>query len=296
MQLFGRRVPEVPSWAEPLDGREFARFTRAVEDALGGREHAIHDGVAHVAGVDGEVSLHNLVALWAQSGDRARRDLVSTHLSQALGALERAALTAEQTLAVLRPRVWDSDTVARLGEAGDRLYVRPVAPGIEAMLSLDLPDAVVNLGQEDAARTGLTDDELWQHAIGQIDDGVEVGHQEIQGVRITHGDGFFITSRILDLQRFVEPLDPDGALVVVPRRQLIAWRPIADGEIIGAVAFMARLAAQQFEKGPGSLVPEVYWWRPGRIEHIGVRIDGEQSDIQASDEFVDMVERRDEGG
>lgn len=297
MAWIRRRGPDVPGWAAPLDGREFAQFTRALEDELGGRAHTIDDdGMVHLAGVDIEMALHTLVALWAQSARSDRRELVAAHVAQTLGAVDRADLTAEQTLSAVRPRLWDSDTMARLNDAGGPLFTRRVAPGIEALLTLDLPDIVVNLTRAEAQSTGFTEDQLWQHAIGQIEDGLEVSHQETQGVRIIHGDSFFITSRILDLQRFIEPLDADGALVVVPRRHMLAWRPISNGEIIGAAGFIARLAVLTFGKGPGSLTPEVYWWRSHQIEHIGVQIDGKATDIQASDEFVDMVERQDAYG
>ena len=60
--------------------------------------------------------------------------------------------------------------------------------------------------------------------------------------------------------------------------------------MIAAVNTMLLLAQKMFVDGPGSITPELYWWRRGKLERLPVRVDAERAlHFVPPDEFVKML-------
>ena len=64
---------------------------------------------------------------------------------------------------------------------------------------------------------------------------------------------------------------------------------IRDATVLDAVNVMAPFVVEQFEEGPGSLSPHLYWWHGGELERLVV--DDDEGSITPPDGFVALLER-----
>ncbi|MBO0702793.1 MAG: hypothetical protein J2P38_07665 [Candidatus Dormibacteraeota bacterium] len=187
---------------------------------------------------------------------------------------------------LIRPRLWGAETLKSVTVP---VLSRPVAPDLEAVLSVDLPSAVVSLSPEDALATGRSIAELWDAAYRQTDDGLPVRRESTEGLQALYGDSMFVASRLLDLEHLTGPLPPRGALVAVPNRHTLLLHPIETLGAVGTLKQIVLVAHGIHERGPGSIVPHVYWWRRGQpLLMIPATVD-QAVTVMPPDEFVEML-------
>jgi hypothetical protein len=292
--LFGRgrkSEPEVPEWAAPLGPAEFALFRDQLHHALmpyGGYE--LGDGFVTVSGRTPQYGLTNLLQEWSLVEHPERAGLIEVHFRNLFHAEDSEPLAAEELFALIRPRLWSSETV---NSVAFPLITRGVADDLDAMLCVDLPTSVINLKPEQADAMGRSIDELWEIAIGQIDDGLPVGREAVgSGLEAFFGDSFFVASRLLDLDRFAGPLPPAGALVAVPHRHALIVHPIQTLEVVPALNQLIQVADGMHRQGPGSIVPHVYWWqREQPLVRIPATVDESSVSVAPPDEFVQLLNR-----
>lgn len=276
----------VPAWASFFEPVEWAFFRSLVDEALGRRgvtPEWWEDGtaVAFVHGEHGTVTMGtgNLAQMLHQVPNRDDwRKMVGHHVRVFFGALADAVDNAEAA---------GSDFSAVKDELKIRLFPEaaatenvpvlsiPVMPGVVAVLVRDLPDSVVTVPVDTARKWGLADRDLFALALHNtlaeevqqetltLDDGVKVFAWT--------GESFFVATRVLALERWLE--HPHGAFVVVPNRHLAIFHPIEDANAFQAMYDLWAMAQQPFREGPGSLVPDLYWWTPGRFMKVPMVID-----------------------
>lgn len=189
----------------------------------------------------------------------------------------------------------------------ESLVQRRLAKGLHACLALEVPRAVRLVHPSQLRAWGDPDlGDLWRRARAQTiarladadADEVAIAQHELFGrttcTAIT-GDSPLLTSHLLDLERVFAPRQPPpaGAIVVVPTRHTLLVRPVVaplqDAEAI--LAAMRKAGEVLHENGPGSLSPELYWWRPGALEHVRTVRDGEgRLRFGASEAFIRAVQ------
>ena len=288
--MFRRRKPSgAPEWAAPLDAQEFDRFRRALDDALaphGGYE--LGEGFLTLRERPEQLGLTNLLQQWNLVDPAERPELVRSHFERLIAAFDVKPPTGDALLPLLRPRLWSQEMASGPDMS---LLTREVAEDLLAVLCVDLPTSVVNLTAEHAQETGLAVDDLWDLALGQIDDGLEVEQTEIpSGATAFTGESFFVASRLLDLERFAGPIPQPGALVAVPHRHMLLFAPIETVAIVGAMQMTMQLADSAYREGPGSIVPHVFWWRwDAPLLRIPVHVGTTQATVIPPDEFVAML-------
>lgn len=147
---------------------------------------------------------------------------------------------------------------------------RPVAPGIVAVLMLDLPTAIQGVSPRQAERWGqpldalldwgtanvLADDELEQFS---LDDG------DGTTLQMLAGESLYVTTQLLGLAGWLPDGLPGGALVAIPQHHRLLFYPIEDTGVIKAVTAMLRSTRELYHRGPGSLSPDLFWWRDGQL-------------------------------
>lgn len=243
------------------------------------------DGFVIIPGHATKYGLTSLLQEWALAEPAARRDLVALHFHNLLEAQASAPTSLAELLQSIRPRVRNRDypgavTVPSISQT--------IAEGVDAVLCVDLPSAVSTLTAEQHALTGCTTPGLWELAISQIDDGLPVHEEDLgDGVTAFVGDSFFVASRVLDLERFAGPVPASGALVAIPHRHMMIVHPIENTRAMTALHVMIEAADHLFRRGPGSIVPYVFWWRYDRqLMRIfsGIR-DGHRY-VVPPDEFI----------
>jgi hypothetical protein len=276
-------------------------FRSAVELHLAGRglTATVKDGVAALALRGGrplQSSLRNLAQQWLAADPAARDRLVAEHFSALLRA-ERAARDAggrphAEVADRLRLRLYPESDVGR--EGAPPWIARPVAPGLVAVLVLDLPDAVMAVDPEDttgwpgdadawiaSARAALASEGGFRTETVPVERGVSLS--------AIHGESFLVASQLLVLERHLPRHTPYGVIASAPTRHLLLLHVIEDARVLLAVNALIPLAFAHFAKGPGGISPRVFWWREGAFVHLPTEVSREGVTFSPPPEFVERV-------
>lgn len=303
---------EVPAWADFWEPEPLAAFLDTLQEALAERDMAPEidsaEGTATFTAPDSEerrsFALRGIAYICAESGDAdAFRETIDQQIDLLLvGYADNAAAGSldddwERARAALKVRLYPLEQVQ---ESSDILLFRPIGGDLAAVLVYDLPDSIFSVEPEVAEGWPVGIDELWNIALENVRseepapsvDRLDIGDTEAV---IAFGDSFFITTRVLLLGDIMSEEDfPHGALVILPHRHAIIFHPITNNpDTLTALNELILVADEMFAEGPGSLSPDVYWWRPERIERIPVAIDDDAGEliIDPPDDFVDLVNR-----
>ncbi len=293
MALFRRQAqsstaaPELPGLT-PAENQAFMTDLGAVLDARGGG-WSVDDGALRLEGHAKEYGLTNVAQQWRESVPGIRRGLLRDRLAAIDERHDNPAIAPADMAALARPQLWPMEVVE---EAGDALVAREVTEDLAAVLSLDLPTSVHAVRPEDLTATGLGEDELWERALAQLDDGEPIERTLLDDdelVVVLVSDSHFLASRLLALEALVGAVPPHGALVGVPHRHMLVLHAIYDATVLEAVNLMAPFVVQHFEEGPGSLSPHLYWWHDGgELERLVV--DDDEGSVTPSAGFAALLE------
>lgn len=288
MPLFGRRrPPNVPEWAAPLSPAEFALFREQVDKALAPYGYTLGAGFVTVRGRALRYLLTGLLQRWRMAEPSRRPSLIEEHCRALLQEDEFEPPSAGDLVSLIRPRLWASEA---LNDIASPLIRRPIAFGLEAVLSLDLPAAVGPMKPELARTTGRSTSELWEIAYRQIDDGLPLRRQTTEGLQAISGNSMFVASRLLDLEQLTGRLPAGGALVAVPHRHILLVHAIKTLRAMSSLNVLIRVADRMYREGPGSIVPHVYWWRREQpLLRIPATIRQNVAEISPPDEFIELL-------
>lgn len=194
----------------------------------------------------------------------------------------------EELVRSIRPRLWGREMLSSVEVP---VLSRPVAADVKAVLCVDLENAVVNLGPAQAEATGLSEDALWDLANRQIDDGLAVNEDLLgDGISTLVGESHFVASRLLELERFADRLPSAGALVAIPHRHVLIIHRIESLQAVQALSLILQISDGLYRKGPGSIVPHVYWWRHERpLVHIPADVGARGVSVSPPDEFIELL-------
>lgn len=236
----------------------------------------------------GTRSLHNLAELCRRADPRDWPRLVEQHFrsldnATAAAAAAPAASAPAEVLRTAYLRLIPDDAFPPAAAAAFS-YVRPVAPGLQEALALDLPDAVRLLDDQDVTALGL--DAL--RAAGRanlVAEPVEYAHArgpEGAAMHIVSGESMFVASKALVLDDLAHTLTgrelpPAGALFTVPARHHLVFHPIADHTAVDAINDLAGFGLGAYQDNPGPLSPRLYWWHRGTITSLTHIDDAERS-------------------
>jgi hypothetical protein len=69
----------------------------------------------------------------------------------------------------------------------------------------------------------------------------------------------------------------------------VLFQPIVDASIVNAVGLLLRLADAQCRQGPGSISPNLYWWKDGHLTLLPSKREGGQFQFIPPSEFVAVL-------
>jgi hypothetical protein len=279
-RLVGSDRPPLPEWSPFGDGRTHQAFLHAVEADLRRRgiDYTMGDGVVLIpaAGEDepGQFGLSNLSQQCAALAPDDWPRVIATHFTSvfAIKGRDFDALAADydQVRPILRVRLMPDESMG--GGAIPGTTVRPIAPGIIAVLVYDFPDSTASVHDDHLASWPVSADAAFEQGLANIalepmplSDDMEV--EPGSSLRLWYGDSFYVATRALRLGEIL----PDGtsdALVAVPNRHTLVVHPIVDGGAIPAMQAIYRLAVQLYRDGPGSISDQPYWWHDGTLVQI----------------------------
>lgn len=180
---------------------------------------------------------------------------------------------------------------------GAELVSRPVAPGVVAVLTLDLPTTIETVSPHQLEAWGQTADALLDRGIASAlaDDDLEqssLDDGEGTTIQMLSGESFYVATQLLGLDEWLPPGLPGGALVAIPQRHRLLFYPIEDTGVVKAVTTMLRSTRELYRRGPGSLSPDLFWWRDGRLTLLPSHQDEDGSLVfSPPGAFLDVVDR-----
>ncbi|MCF2527597.1 hypothetical protein [Yinghuangia soli] len=297
-----REAPRDPAF-EFLSVEEGRRLRGLTREAFAERGLEVTVFADHMTdNLNRSYNLYNLAAGCHNNerGPRAWPSLIRDHVDKLVRAMDAPSavetLPTDELWARLYPRITAADNLPDDPSFG---YAPAPAPGLREVLALDLPESVQTLPAEALSTFGDIA-ELRLRAMNNlralpVEDHDTFKQEDGTVFRVVMGDSFFTASRVLVLDDLVEKLTgtklgPDGALVAMPFRHLLAFQPITGIDVIPALNAMAAFAAYRHEEAPGPISPYVYWWRPGRFVQLSDRVDDALS-IVVGEEFQALLER-----
>jgi hypothetical protein len=295
---------EPPSWARFMRDGEWQIFLAAVELELRRRNwrYRLEDGYVWAPwgaqADEGEeaLSLQNLAQLCHAAGTEQFPRVIAQHFDALVtGRKDRVmADTLAGDLTAARPylkvRLYPRETFR---VDGDQFIVRDVADDLCAVLCFDLPSNVVTVNAESLDRWSCTADDVWYQALanlrrtehGAVDD-LDVGGAVLKAMT---GDSFFVASNLLLLGDYLDRELPWGALAAVPNRHTLVFHPIVDMTALRAIDAMVVMASGMCAEGPGSISPNLFWWRDGALRTLPSVEADDHFEFVPPDDFVTEV-------
>lgn len=297
LRRFGRKA--APDWAPFMTGEEYAAFSEVLAADLrrrGWTWRQADDGL-FVDGVPGaepaEYGLTNIAQLCAAIERSTWPTTIAEHFDHLASLREPAAADAADEMAwdrvrdLIKLRLFAADVAAQ-----HEMVAYPLAPGLAATLAVDFPTTVAT-----PRRDGIGEwppvDELYAVGLANLRTEpaprVEVVGDPLAPIAVMIDDSFFTAARLLLLPDGVDMGGAPDAIVAVPNRHTLLVHPLRDANAVRAVTMMVQFAAKMFEDGPGSIVPDVYWWHGGALTAIPTRVERKKVDIYPPEAFVERL-------
>ncbi len=297
-QFFGSR-DDVPAWARFFQPGAFRAFLEALDVELTRRAipYEMGDGVVRRTG--GEPQEYGVINL-AQICNQAPREKWPALVTDHFDRIERSRSEAdglddlgrefERARPLLKVRLYPSDFPTPPGAVS-----RMLAPGLVAALVYDLPTAIALVPADHIKAWGRPTDDLFSVGLDNVraegpitPQATDVGGATIHAML---GSSFFVASRALLLEGIVKAT-PFGAAVAIPHRHAVLYHAIEDRRAVAAIQAMLPAAFGMFQEGPGSVTPNLYWWRPSGFTHLPARVTAKSIEFAPPSEFVDLVLNR----
>lgn len=289
----------VPEWASFFDEARYAAFVDAVARDLQVRSETVQidDGIAHVQLGEEEThafGLQNLAQICNQADDEDWAEIIRYHFDGVIRSTSGAELEGigkdfDRVEHILKVRLYPYDAVE---DSLEGLAYREIADGLVAVLAYDLPDAVATVPRTDVDAWPIDFDDAFELGLENVLAESDIEHERIElesGAVFSAmvGDSFFVTSRLLALERFIAPTSAYGALVAVPNRHTLLWASIVDLGILETLNALLVIAHRRHAEGPGSLSSLVYWWHDGEMLALPASLDDGRLQFFPPEEFVE---------
>lgn len=290
-----------PDWAYPMSAADVDAFKVAVGEELEqrGLPHEVGEGMVRLerGGEWSEYGLTNLAQFCQQVGRADWREAITTHFDNLFEAadadeeFQKIAGDFDAIRSLLKVRLYPSDTFEAFGEKGPARW--ELATGLTAAFVFDLPTTVRTANVEDVDRWGRGDDEVLAVALENV------RRDEVEAQPIAEGpsapiacfaDHFFAASHALLLGERLPPEANGHAVFAVPHRHALLYAPMADMAVVESVHRLILTAISLYEEGPGSISPNLYWWRDGSIQWLPTKLEGSDVQLFPPDEFVEKLE------
>lgn len=185
----------------------------------------------------------------------------------------------------LRLRIHALDTIPRV----ESVVSWAIGPDVLAVLDYDRPTGLVNVTPEAAEVWGQGRDALWRAAVENagrdpVPRVLEIPSGQTAMTAI-EGESSATATNVLWLDRYLAVDRSRGALVGLPTRHFLLAHAIQDRAVFDAVRSMFQWLPRLYSQGPGSISPNLYWWRPGSLL-VHLPVDREQQELLPPREFL----------
>lgn len=300
-KLFGLG-PKVPDWASFFSLEEYEQFNQLIRAYFTAAQVSVvfNDGVVMMVPTKRQYGLQNLAQVCYQAERETWAEVISHHF-QTIDQAEAEGREIEEKLAdftavapFLAVRLYPDSYLEQIG--ADKAVASIDLEGTVTMLVLDLENAIRTVGADDARPWGKSHYELIRLGLNYVRETSDVEVSDFQltdevSVKIISGDSFFASTMVLLLEEFPECLGLYGALVGVPHRHAAILYPIQNLDVIKAVNVLIPLIKSLYNEGPGSISPNLYWYRQQKFINLPYRETRKALQFFPPAEFTDMLNR-----
>ncbi len=293
-----------PEWAPYFGSLDrYDRFESAVRAYFKARgvRVLITDGVLtrpDSSQESGAMGLNNIAQFCAQSEEPQWPALIEKHFDRIERSQgERIQLEAmEQDYDEIAPRL-----AVRLHEPDhvqtvlDASVFREDVPGLVTMLCIDMPDTVHTVTRERAEKWRLSDEELFERAVANVDSLIDVNPEHVEvdpetKLWLLGGESIYNASVILLADRLKPFEGKHGGFVSIPTRSLALAIPFDDPSALKTVAMLMHFTEKFEQDGPGSLSRRVWWHRAGERIELPYAITDKGVEVHPPQAFAKVME------
>jgi hypothetical protein len=303
MSLFGYRSI-VPDWANFMPLEEFRAFFRQLEDELVTRRigHEIDANagavrLAQTTDAGGYFDLQNLAQICHGSQQPEWPKIIREYFDRLFQAqtthrapLERFADDFSEARGLLKVRLYPSSM-----DAVHLLVGHQPMEAVVAALTYDLPETVASVPHSHVTGWGVPLPELFDIGLANVQEQDPISPAVVDldagvSLSILNGESYFTATHSLFLGDYLDPTVMHGAIFAVPHRQAVIFYPIVDSGALRAIYAIIAIAQGMYKDGPGSISPELYWWRgEGRVDLLPTQATKNSLEFVPPPDFVELM-------
>lgn len=301
MDLFGNPVPD---WCSFFGSAQYRRFMSLVRRTLEprGTIHTIEDGMVSMTPAERvrpiQLGLQNLSQICNVEAERNWPSVIEGFVTNMMTTFDEQA--ALEVRAKDFGAVRDSLRIRLYGHVDpqflERTVTRTLAGRLVATLVFDLPGSTMSVSSDYIERWGISPIDLFEIAkdnLAACDEGLRPSRMQLdEGGHIdVLGEDFFTASHLLSLEHLLDEPAPHGVLVIVPVRHAMAFHAIRDASVLPSINGLVGVAHNMFQDGPGSISPELYWWRDGELTLLPAELTETSMTFRPPADFVRVLNR-----
>ncbi len=295
----------VPGWARQLGRQGYHAFLSLIEGYFRNRDILIEidqdEGLVRpdsgTQAFSSVLGLQNIAQMCRQADRNEWRELIAAHFNSIFdatgddNALEIDMSDFARLKDRLRARLYPADIINHTAE----IVQRAGPEGTLEVLALDLPTTVRTVSRAEAKVWRLDPEDL-----------LDIGRQNLrasrklaetvfpleQGTRlkVLAGDSYYAASHALFLDEYLRDDLPHGALVGIPKRDMLLLHEIRDMGLMEAMTALLQLIVGMHRDGPGSLSPYLYWRHDGEFTVIPYEMDDDTLTLVPPEAFVALMD------
>lgn len=290
------------SWAAFFSRDQIERFNQIVLAYFDSQDITVtlDDGV--VTSIQeglGPYGLQNLAQLCAQAPQEKWQAIIKAHFDNLRRGQAEAAEIGEKIddLDRIKPhlavRIYPENTFGEMARE-DLIYQKDLE-GTLTVLVFDLPSTIRTVSRRLTSGWGKSNGELFQIGIENLRRKIDIDHEKVMMSDEVHlnayiGESYYVAAYSLILEEHGEALGRYGALVGIPHRHMLLTYPINDIQVLQAVNGFLMALPKLFQEGPGSITPNLYWYRQGGFLHLPYAYHGDEVRFSPPQAFLDLIE------
>lgn len=250
-----RSVTTLPDWAQFAPKEKYEEFLAKVEQYFGRVAGAKVYSEGYVDLSDGtRLGLPNVYQKWLAASLFKKADAIRSHFDTILANLgQRNSLDPDAFKVIVLAPEYPNDS--------DSVMAQEIGAGVYLALVQDDVKYLQYHSYNELHVLGLSEQQVWDLAVNQTIRDEETSwkftQQKNSSLLIAEGKSSFTSTGIAFLDR-IAPCNQ--AVVAIPTRHILMLFPFDSGVDGRAIKGLTRIAKEAYDRGPGSLYPELFLW------------------------------------
>jgi hypothetical protein len=286
------------SWCSFFSDEEYVRFADLLRSELQRRGPVaidLEEGYADLtlAGWSTRVGLAGPAQKCHARPQSEWRRTLAEHFSVLEGLREKSSFMDdfESVRPYLKVRLYPDP----YGDYPEQSVSRLLAPKIGVYPVADMPDEILVVLRSNLNAWPLDEDSVFELGFQRVRATEKLPPEVVNispviSFHTLRGNSFFVNANALWLEDYIDVASPYGALVAVPNRHEVLFHRIRSWELLEQThRALIAIVRKLWEDGPGSISPEIYWWRRREWTHIPTTVGEGFHLVELPDAFTSEV-------